>query len=753
MRTAARGVLVAAIGLFAVGTWAAGDVGIIGARVGATEGVARGSPGGRVLIISTPRLTWQTLERAQPRHLLRLLDRAAVASMSVRTARPLTTPGAAYLTLGAGNRAGTDPLFDGVALDVDSSYQGTSAAAAYQRATGIEPDSPIVVPGIARLERVNTELFRYGTEIGSLGHALGEAGTSAAVIANADEGLDAPYDRHAGLAVMDRNGQIHVGTVDDSLLVVDQLAPFGVRLDPGRVLSAFETAWGRSSVVLVELSDLERADAVRPFTTPEFAQGQYEAMLRDGDDLIGEMLQRVDLRRDTVLVVAPTAPAEETQLTVFGIAGQRFAPGWAQSSSTRRAGYVTLPDVAPTVLSLLGIDVPRAMNDTRITSVGGEGGTRERISAMVEDNDRALVRDRTFGTITTLFIVALILELAMGVVALARYRQLRRPATVGGLLVLAVPTLAFLSGLLPLGSFSLPQLIVVIFGGGLLVGLVGSFAARERPERAAIALLAAMWLVLALDVLTGGHLQINTTFGYSPIVAGRFSGFGNQAFSLFSIAAVILVAAAWSGVPPATSRRRFLVAAGAFLGVSVLINGLPAFGADVGGVLALVPTAIVALLLISGRRIRVWYASVIGLVTLVVLGAFAALDLRRPPEARTHLGRFVSSLLDGDAGLIFQRKLEANLSVLRSTALTWVIPIALIYLAYLAWRPNSVVRAVQAEHRGFRVLGIAGLVLAVLATLLNDSGVSMPAMMLAVALSYTNIVALHTAALNPGGSA
>jgi hypothetical protein len=698
-----------------------------------------------VLIVTAPRLTWETVERVRPPHIMGLLRRSAVASLSVRTARPVTTPGSAYLTLGAGNRAATDPAFDGVVLNVEASYQGTSAAAAYQRTTGVEPERPIVVPGVARLERLNSEQFTYGTEVGSLGEALRRRGLGAAVIANADEGLDAPYHRHAGLAVMDRSGQIEDGIVDDSLLRLDELAPYGLRLDHDRVLDTFNVLWRRSRLVLVELSDLERADSVRTFTSPTFAQRQYEATLADSDELVGALLERVDLRRDTVLLVAPTAPAEQVQLTVFAASGAGFGSGWAQSSSTRRAGFVTLPDVAPAVLDLLGVPIPSAMNDTRISTVADGEGLGDRIARMVDANDRALVRDRTFGTITTLFIIALVVELALGVLALARYPRLRRPATIGGLMVLALPTLAFLSGLLPLGSFSLAGLIAMLFGGALAVGVIARVWARRFPARAAVVLLAALWLVLALDVLSGGRLQINTTFGYSPIVAGRFAGFGNQAFSLFSIATVILVTAAWGAWDPQRVPRWFVPTAGGFFAISVLVTGLPAFGADVGGVLALVPTAAVTLMMLAGRRIRWWTVALVGVATVAVLGGFAALDLSRPPESRTHLGRFASALFDGDAGVILQRKLEANLSVFRSTALTWVIPIALIYLAYLAWRPNSVVRAVQDANRGFRVLGVAGLTLAVLATALNDSGVSMPAMMLAVALSYTNVIALDTA--------
>ena len=38
--------------------------------------------------------------------------------------------------------------------------------------------------------------------------------------------------------------------------------------------------------------------------------------------------------------------------------------------------------------------------------------------------------------------------------------------------------------------------------------------------------------LLCLDVMLGGRLQLNTVFGYTPTVAGRFAGLGNLAFAL-----------------------------------------------------------------------------------------------------------------------------------------------------------------------------------------------------------------------------
>ena len=103
------------------------------------------------------------------------------------------------------------------------------------------------------------------------------------------------------------------------------------------------------------MSDLERAERNGlPLTGPERAAG-LASPLQQADAMLGQLLQRVDLERDRVIVVSPAAPGGFGRLTVFGLAGRGVEPGLARSATTRRDGYVTLPDVGATVLDSLGL--------------------------------------------------------------------------------------------------------------------------------------------------------------------------------------------------------------------------------------------------------------------------------------------------------------------------------------------------------------------------------------------------------------
>jgi hypothetical protein len=241
----------------------------------------------KVLIVSFPRLTWDGLRSTSTPNLRAFLSRAAVASMSTRTVGPRTDPSGAYLTIGAGNRADSlDPLTAGEADDVGEQTPAGTAAEVYGRRTGITPRGQIVALSIAEQQARNKALL-YGAVPGSLGTALVRAGHRTAVVGNADETLTDGTHREAVLGAMGRTGQASAGEVSSSLLVEDPAAPFGVRSDPAAVRTSVDGAWSDADVLLVEMSDLERAEQARAQSTPAQGDAQFRSALRASDRLFG----------------------------------------------------------------------------------------------------------------------------------------------------------------------------------------------------------------------------------------------------------------------------------------------------------------------------------------------------------------------------------------------------------------------------------------------------------------------------------
>lgn len=701
----------------------------------------------RVLVVSMPRLTWDRLEQADTPVIDGFVERAAVASTSTRTVGARTTPGDAYLTIGAGNRTTsvTSPAGDaGSVLMPPEATSGGTAAEVFQRLTGVPATGRLLGLDFARVRERNEELL-YGSVPGSMGQALADAGIPAGAVANADLSFDGPPQRQAALAVLDEDGQAPLGEVGPTLLVADPAAAAGVRLDPEVVMNAARRSLEEGAeLLLVEMSDLERAERARDAATDAAGDRLFEDALSDADALFGRLLAEVDPDRDLVLLVAPTAPLAGEELTVFAMAGPGVETGWARSSTTRRDGYVSLTDLAPTALGFLGVEPGEGMSDTAVTSSGDGATASDRVAQMVTANERAVFRDDAVGPLTVSFIVVLVVMLALVVLGVAARPGWLPALRYLALLVMAVPAATYLGGLLRYGSFTVATYGLALLAMAAAIAAVCWALGRGDDQGPPVLVAAVTVVVLAADILTGGHLQLDTIFGYSPIVAGRFAGFGNQAFSLIAVSTLLVACGAWAlwgeRRPASTGLR--LPATLVLFAVVVVLVGAPTLGSDVGGVLASVPAFTVAALLLTGRRIRLRTVGAIAGATLVVLVVFAAIDLSRPADSRTHLGRFAQRVLDGEAWLILQRKLDANLSVLTSTVWALVIPAALLFFAYLTWRPNSVLRRVNAEHPTFRAFGISAITLGLVAWALNDSGVSMPAIMLAVALPYTAVLAM-----------
>lgn len=770
----------------------------------------------RVLVITTPALRWEDLAEHDLPNLERFLETSSTALLSLRTIGARTGLGEGYITLGTGNRASARSEIGGLALEPQEAFEEGTAADAFERRTGERPTGSVLHLGFPSVVQTNDRFF-YGAEPGSLGTQLAEAGRVGGVVANGDEGLavepatapaeqpqtdpddvtpepptDAPedetppeddvvdaddepapsnpfvdsdYGRSAALMLVDDSGQIPVGRVD-GLLRADRDAPFGVRLDQDAVMAAVDDVRESADVMVVELSDLDRADAYRREADPEAAEALWIDALADSDRLFGKLIDGLAGTATTVIVASPSAPRSAESLGVFAIRSMdedRSVGGLAQSGTTRRAGYVTLPDVAPTILRLLDIDQPSEMTGTVIDTVADVEVDDARFRLYADATDKALFRDSATGPISVVFVIAQILAYGLAAIAVARRRRWVRPVSFLALTVLATPTIGFAVGALDVRDADLVTYGVGIFGAAValaaaaegLAVLVARRWPRTRAMVAPLSLVALNWLLLVVDVTTGGRLQINTVFGYSPIVAGRFAGFGNLAFALIAVGAAVVACGVWATYRLARARvdgsarlhGKAAVVMGVFLAFTVVVDGFPAWGSDVGGVLATVPAFTVLVLVAMGIRLDLRRGALIGAATVVVLGLFAGLDLARPESDRTHLGRLVGGLFDSDGGAslgdTLQRKINTNINILTSSIWTLTIPFALGLMVFLARRDRGFLRDLQEEVPGIRPMLAGGLLVAVLGFALNDSGVAVPAMMFAVLLPYLTYVILR----------
>ena len=241
--------------------------------------------------------------------------------------------------------------------------------------------------------------------------------------------------------------------------------------------------------------------------------------------------------------------------------------------------------------------------------------------------------------------------------------------------------------------------------------------------------LGAIVALLVGDVVTGARLQFNTVFGYSPTVAGRFAGIGNLAYSELSAAALLLACLLAYRV----GGRRGAIVATALLGVAIVVDGMPIWGSDIGGVLSMVPAYAIAVTGLLGLRVRMRSLLIGAGAAVVAIVAFALVDLSRPKDSQTHLGRLVTSTRSGgwhSFAIVIERKLSENFGVLFSSPWTVMVPIVLAGVAYIIYRAPGRLRALHERIPPMRWALVSLAVLAVLGFSLNDSGISIPGVML-----------------------
>jgi len=703
-------------------------------------------PVDRVLILSLPTLSWADLQGAHVPHLRHLLDGSAVASLSVRSVHRATTAGDAYATIGAGQRATGLPGLDGLAFDPGEAHAGGPATDAFVRGQGAPPGPGPFVLAAGRLRAGNAS-GPYEASVGALGRALAGAGIDRAVAANADLG-PAPDDpglgRQAALALATPRGRVPAGAVGSWLREPDGGAPYGVRLSRAAVAAAFRGAWRRDSVVLVEGSDLARLDAERALLTPERAAALLRQQLTHLDALVGRLLADVHPRRDAVLVLGPYHRADRPHLTVFGLRAPGLRPGLLESPTTRRAGYVSLVDVGPTVLDLLDVGVPAAMAGGPVHVARGGGSPGHRGAALVAADEAARFRDRMLGPVTVAAVGVVAAVLLVGALALRGKGWARPVAEVGALAAVAFLPATYLAGALPFHRWG-----AAAYWGFLVAASVGPASAavalgRRLAGSALPIVLGAAAGVLVVDALRGAPLQLSTVFGYSPVQGGRFAGLPNVAFAQLAAAAVLLAGL----VARRVGGRRGALAAAAVLVAVVVVDGMPMWGADVGGVLSLVPTTgiVVALLLRVRVRIRtaaLWLGA--GVVAMVGVGL---LDLARPAGSRTHLGRLFAAVHDqGWTALttVVERKLAANVAALTNTPWLLMVPVVALFALWVARHAPGTARQVWEQGPELRAALIGLAVVAVLGLGLNDSGVAVPGAMAVVACGALTHLAVTAA--------
>lgn len=433
---------------------------------------------------------------------------------------------------------------------------------------------------------------------------------------------------------------------------------------------------------------------------------------------------RGDGRGERTVIAIARPRGETSERVAIGIAGRGF-DGNLTSDSTRMDGYVLSTDVAPTVLTGLGLPVPDAVSGRPIRAEPPVD-----VAAIESLEGRLSVISHRRGPVVALSVLAWLAAVALAV-AVSRGRLAGAAARLGALAVVYMPLVLLLGAALEPGERA-EQLLVLLLSpalGAVTLAAPGALGRRgggappdpDAPRRrgyAALGTASALTVAAyAVDVVAGSPLTSLSLLGPNPGLGVRFYGIGNELEALLAVLVIAGTGAALSGILPRLAPRR---AAFAFLAVGLLAAAVFApgrFGADVGAAIVLPLGAAVAAAALVGAR-RAWLP--ILAAPLVVLALLALADLLSGADA--HLTRSVLDAggLDSLAD-VAQRRLELSARSFTRPVLLVFLPVVALAAALAWWRRGTV--AAWLDGAPALRAGLLGAVAATLVgTLANDSG-------------------------------
>lgn len=708
-------------------------------------------------------LQWSDIDRARTPNLWRLVGGGSVASISVRTLAP-SCPLDAWLTISAGGRVVADPEEPG---DEDEREDGedpaeagddwaagcpplptpTAAGGDPVRTGAATPDgdavTPAMVPGWSRLTTTDP-VVPATAEPGAIGELSTVAG-----------GCTTAVGPGAAVALAGRDG------------------------DVGRYVPDVD---GLSAEVVAECPATVVDLGVLPDATSERA-----AAIEDLDERVGRLADLLPGGGRLVVAGVSDTPLGPSDLQVVV---DWTAPGgvatWLTSTSSRWSGVVVLADLSATVADTMTGGALSGTTPAGEADDDGDGEADEPSqelaaalapftgSPLERGDDRRLsvartVENRQYVSVLTetvprlapmlLGLVALVGVVVVAAVLVARRRAASSSAAASGpdagltwrrlalaALVMAssLPVAAELATLSRWWAAPAPvtALVLSLAAAALVASLLAWFGRLLLPRsrwRLATSLAGVTWLVTTVDGLTGTTLQQGSLLGPAPSLGARFYGFSNTMFAVYAVAGLVLAAGLAAAVRARYGREggraRAAWVAGVVGVVTVLVDGLPLFGADLGGILALLPGVAVLVLGIAGVRVTVRRALLVAGVTVAVVAVVAVADWLLPGPG-SHLGGFVQSVVDGRAvGVLAGKAAGAWATIANPAGAAALVACAAAAWAVLdpaRWRLAGLAAAYRHDPL-LRRLVVALVVTAGAGTLLNDSGVAIAFLMLVLA--------------------
>ena len=588
-------------------------------------------------------------------------------------------------SMGAGTRASvtTEDYINFQKVDQDT-------AKAFEVATG-QKAKEINDLGINRSINENLEYGEYGANLGSLGKTLSENGLKTSVIGNADiiENNQLVKNRNLCLVAMDQYGRIDSGNIDN-INKKDSKMPFGISTDYDKLLDETKKSYKNSDAIFVELGDTYRLD-------------MYRLNLNDNVYIASAFPSDLDYKNKRRL----------SPIIKFSGEGK----GLLESATTRKAGIVANLDVGVDILGTFGLE-NKEMVGRSYTLVNKEDNISylkslyERIVSI--SSIRSTIINGFVGVISASWVIAMFAIFFRNYMPHKErvFKVLKEFIKLG-----IIMPLSFM--LAPLMNFKTPISISLgIFATTLILYLLGRKLFKDNDIKHMGFFATLTILVIVIDSVFGTYLMQNNIMSYDAVIGARYYGVGNEYEG-------VTIASAVFGLAVLLHYKKVSKLLVVIFSLIILItSAYPSMGANVGGAISECVAYLLFIMLIYDIKIDFKKAVLLAVSAVVVVFAFAALDILSGSES--HLGMFVQRIFLNGPGEILQtfgRKIQMNMQLAQTSVWVNILLVGIGVIAVLIFKPSRHFRKIMNNFpilfKGF----IASMVGCIITLLVNDSGI------------------------------
>lgn len=422
------------------------------------------------------------------------------------------------------------------------------------------------------------------------------------------------------------------------------------------------------------------------------------------DSVLRQVVEKVPANA-TLIVASLADDTTREHLRSVVITGPGVPHGRLTSLNTRQIGLIGTVDLTALILHRFGSAAP-VLPEARVPSVEPSGSPYGPVTLARDIGQELAVQHSVLRTFFSRSLVIGAVVLALGVflwrLQVWRARRAGRSTASQPLLragvgitagaLASLPAATFLIGLAPWYRTNHPG--IALTAGVLLIAVAISVLAwagpwRRRPMGPLLVILTVTGYTVLDDAMHGSRLQLTSMMGLQPLYGGRYYGMGNVGYAMLATSALLIAALLADSLIRAGRRDLAIVTVVLVAVPAILVDGFPAWGADAGGPVAMIPAFAYLALKAAGLRTTWRRVVLIGGATVLVVGGLAVLDYLRPPQYRTHLGDFVAGLRHHGQAASLGRIGKLNAQMLTSGPLTLLVPLLLVAVIVVLVVPGS----------------------------------------------------------------